>query len=101
MEQIKDRYITFENIDCYKNAIDVLDAMKELFETIPESKNDFWKRFMQFIPDNYQEVFSKDGDNKDILYHVCGNVFYISDLFDEYDFTKGLDVLQRAELECC
>ncbi|MCK9336358.1 MAG: N(2)-fixation sustaining protein CowN [Arcobacteraceae bacterium] len=101
MIQEKDRYITFENIDCYKNAIDVLDAMNELFEMIPESKNDFWVRFMGFIPENYKDIFSKEGDNKDILYHVCGNIFYIWDLFDEYDFEKGQEILNCAEMECC
>jgi hypothetical protein len=99
--QTKDRYITFSNIDCYKNAIDVLDSMNELFDTIPESKNDFWQRFMSFIPEGYKTVFSKDGDNKDILYHICANVFYISDLFDEYEFEKGINILSRAEIECC
>lgn len=99
--QIKDRYLTFSNINCYQNAIEVLDAMNELFDTIPQSKNEFWQRFMSFIPDDYKKVFSKDGDNKDILYHICGNVFYIYDLFDEYEFEKGLNLLEQAELECC
>ncbi len=101
MMQQRDRYITFSNIDCYTNAIAVLDAMNELFDDIPESKNDFWQRFMSFIPDDYQTIFSKEGDKKDILYYVCANVFYISDLFDEYEFEKGIEILEQAELECC
>ncbi len=36
--QTRDRYVTFSNIDCYKNAIEVLDAMNELFEMVPEAK---------------------------------------------------------------
>lgn len=98
--KIKDRYITFENIDCYENAALVLDAMIALFTEKPESKNDLWVNFMDKIPDNYREVWQK-GDEKDTLYLVCANVFYISDLFEEYDFEQGIEVLEQVELECC
>lgn len=99
-EQEKDRYITFNNIDCYENAALVLDAMNELFELEPESKNGLWVKFMEQIPENYREEFAKK-DCKDTLYLVCANVFYISDLFEEYDFDKGIEVLDQVELECC
>jgi hypothetical protein len=98
--QEKDRYITFENIDCYQNSIDVLDAMNELFNKIPDSKNELWVRFMEKIPTNYKIEHSKNGE-RDILYQVCSNVFYISDLFEEHDFEKGIELLDIAELECC
>lgn len=96
----KDRYITFENIDCYENAALVLDAMNELFELEPKSKNKLWVKFMDKIPTNYREVWAKGGQ-KDTLYLVCANVFYIHDLFDEFDFEKGTEVLDQVELECC
>ncbi len=100
-KSIEERYISFKNIDCYKNTFLVLDAMNELFEKEPESKNPFWEHFMDKIPQNYHEVFAKEGDSKDILYHVCANVFYIFDLFEDYDFDKGVDLMDRCELECC
>ena len=96
----KDRYITFQNIDCYENAALVLDAMIALFEEKPEAKNSLWLNFMDKIPENYREVWSK-GEEKDTLYLVCANVFYISDLFEEYDFEQGIEVLDQVELECC
>lgn len=96
----KDRYVTFSNIDCYENAVLVIDAMNELFALKSESKDEFWNLFMQKIPHNYKEVFKK-GDSHDILYLVCANVFYISDLFENFDFEKGIEVLEQAELECC
>ena len=100
MAEIKDRYITFENIDCYENAALVLDAMNELFILKPESKNKLWIKFMEAIPQNYREVFSI-GDSLDTLYLVCSHVFYISDLFDDFEFEKGIEVLDQVELECC
>lgn len=100
MGAVKDRYITFDNIDCYENSALVIDAMIELFEKKPDSKNKLWNNFMNKIPTNYREVFEKDG-NKDILYLVCANVFYISDLFEEYEFEEGIEVLDQVELDCC
>jgi len=74
--------------------------MIALFTQKPESKNNLWVNFMDKIPDNYREVWSK-GEEKDTLYLVCANVFYISDLFEEYDFVQGIEVLDQVELECC
>lgn len=95
----RDRYVSFENIDCYQNAIDVLDAMYALFKSHPQSKNEFWKRFDSLIPDDYKEQIRKEGS--DILYQVCSNVFYMDSLFEEYDWQEGIDALDKAELECC
>lgn len=100
VKMAKDRYVSFKDIDCYKYAVEVLDALHELFIKEPESKNAFWDRFLENIDPNYKEVHEKEGC-KDILYQVCSNVFYISDLFDEYEFEKGVDLLSRIELECC
>jgi len=52
------------------------------------------------LPLDYHNEYTKEGW-KDILYLVCSNVFYISDLFEEYDFEKGIAFLDKAELECC
>lgn len=100
MSQEKDRYVTFSNIDCYENAALVLDAMNELFTLKPASKNKLWVKFMEAIPQNYREVFAL-ADSQDTLYLVCSHVFYISDLFDQYEFEKGLEVLDQVEMECC
>jgi hypothetical protein len=100
MQETKDRYVTFNNIDCYENAALVLDAMNKLFELKPESKNELWVKFMDKIPTNYREVFQKE-QGKDTLYLVCSNVFYISDLFDDWDFEEGIEVLDQVEMECC
>ena len=100
MQEIKDRYVTFNNIDCYKNAVDVLDALGKLLKKQPEANNEFWLRFYEHIPENYSELYEKEG-YKDILYYVCSNCFYISDLFEEYDYEEGIAAMDKAELECC
>ena len=99
-EEVRDRYISFNNIDCYKDAARVWGGMTELFEEEPKAMNSFWERFYTYIPENYHEVLAKE-NHKDILYHICSNVFYISDLFDDYDFEKGIAVLDTVEMDCC
>ena len=49
---------------------------------------------------NYKDVFATH-DSKDILYHICSHVFYLSALFEEYDFDKGVELMEKAEMECC
>lgn len=100
VENVRDRYVTFSNIDCYENAAKVLDAMKDLFKQRPSAKNEFWERFMSVIPQNYREVFALE-EYKDTLYQVCSNLFYIYELFEEYDFEDGVSVMELCELECC
>lgn len=100
MDTTRDRYISFANIDCYENATDVLDALYELFILHPEAKNELWQRFETLIPANYKEIFAKK-DSKDILYHICSHVFYLSQLFEDYRFEKGIALMEKAELECC
>ena len=99
-EEVRDRYVSFHNIDCYENAVFVLDAMYELFALYPEAKNELWVRFETLIPKDYKAEFAKK-DSKDILYHICSHVFYLSALFEEYDFEKGIALMEQAELECC
>lgn len=100
MDATRDRYISFTNIDCYENATDVLDALYALFTLHPEAKNELWMRFETLIPRDYKTIFAKH-DSKDILYHICSHVFYLSALFEEYDFEQGIVLMEKAELECC
>lgn len=100
MNTQRDRYISFQNIDCYENAAQVLDAMEELFTLYPEANDVFWIRFKALIPEDYKAIFAKK-ESKDILYHICSHVFYISALFEMYDFEKGILLMEKAEMECC
>lgn len=100
MSKTKDRYVSFENIDCYNDAKVVLDAMYELFKQEPASKNPFWERFETKLPQDYANN-PVDESGKDILYEVCSNVFYIEELFDDYEFEKGLELLKTVEFDCC
>jgi hypothetical protein len=95
-----DRYITFENIDCYNNAKLVLDAMYELFDANSEAKNEFWERFETKLPSDYITT-PVDELGRDILYVICSNVFYLEELFEKYTFEKGTALLNTTEFDCC
>lgn len=96
----KDRYISFENIDCYEDAKSVLDAMHKLFAQNPEAYDKFWERFKSKLPKDYTNN-PIDELGRDILYEVCSNVFYIEELFEKYNFEEGMKLLQCAEFDCC
>jgi hypothetical protein len=96
----KDRYVSFENIDCYNNAQAVLEAMEELFSLHVNAKNEFWERFLSKLPDDYKNNPIDEG-GRDTLYQVCSNVFYFEELFESYDFEKGLEILKTTEFDCC
>ena len=80
-----DRYVTFMNIDCYKHATEVIDAIIEVTQD-ERYNNRFWEAFKAKIPQTY---FDKKSDEK-VLYHVCASVFYIEELFEESNHTIGL-----------
>lgn len=92
-----ERYVSFENIDCFENACLVLDAFFALLDQTPKANNGFWEKFKSKIPANYH---SRTPD-EDVLYLVCSNVFYLEELFENYDFAQGINALNKAELECC
>lgn len=95
-EEPVDRYVTFMNIDCYKHASDVIDAILEVTKEENYS-NRYWEIFKQNIPQSY---FMQKSDEK-VLYYVCSTVFYIEELFEKSDYTVGIELLKNCEYQCC
>jgi hypothetical protein len=95
-EETVDRYVSFMNIDCYKHASDVIDAIIEVTET-KEYNNRFWEVYKEKIPQSY---FDKKSDEK-VLYHVCASVFYIEELFEQSNHAVGLGLMKNCEYQCC
>lgn len=95
-EATTDRYISFQNIDCYKHASDVIDEILEIIED-EQYNNKFWEVFQKKIPQAY---FDKKPDEK-VLYLVCSSVFYIEELFEESEDEVGLELMSTCEYQCC
>ena len=98
--RIDERYVSFENIDCFENACRVID---EMFKVLEESGhvNLYWKKIIPTIPQAYYDRDSRADEKEALLYLVCSNVFYLEELFENADPQPGLDALRKGELECC
>ena len=94
--EVADRYVSFMNIDCYRHASDVIDAILEVTQDERYS-NRFWEVFKSKIPQTY---FDKNPDEK-VLYHVCASVFYIEELFETSNHAVGLELMSTCEYQCC
>jgi hypothetical protein len=92
-----ERYVSFENIDCFENACLVLDAFFALLSKTPQARNAFWERFIQKVPATYH---TRTPD-EEVLYLVCSHVFYLEELFETFAWSRGQEALAKAELECC
>jgi len=98
--RIDERYVSFENIDCFENACLVIDEMFKVIEA-SEHVNLYWKKIIPTIPQAYYDRNSKADEKEALLYLVCSNVFYLEELFENVDHEPGLNALRRCELECC
>jgi N(2)-fixation sustaining protein CowN len=99
--RIDERYVSFENIDCFENACVVVDNMLRVLEN-PEHMNLYWKKILPMIPEQaYKARNAKLDESEVLLYLICSNVFYIEELFENADDAQGLAALKRCELECC
>jgi len=94
------RALKKDSLDCYRHLTLVIETINELFELYPKSKSRYWKRFMKKIPNNYKELFEND-EGHHILYFLCTNMFFVIDLFEKYDFKKGINLTNSIDVEFC
>ena len=90
-----DRYVSFEGINCDQNAETLIDMIK-VYADGPAAKNKFWRIFAKKIER------SRAGDTGvgDALYLIHSNVYYIRDLFEEYEDETALELRDHIEEEC-
>jgi len=98
--RIDERYVSFENIDCFENACLVIDSLLRVTEAA-EHVNLYWKKVIPTIPQAYYTRKKEDDAKEALLYLVCSNVFYLEELFEKEEDAQGQDALRRCELECC
>lgn len=98
--RIDERYVSFENIDCFENACLVIDRLLAVTEAA-EHINLYWKKIIPTIPQAYYDRDAKADTSEALLYLVCSNVFYLEELFENAEDEVGLHAMRRCELECC
>ena len=90
-----DRYVSFSGIDCDGNAERVLAMVLALIAR-PEVDNAFWQNFARQVT----AMRSGSGPNRDALYLLHANVYYVRDLFDEHGDDEARQALDQLEEEC-
>lgn len=98
--RVDERYVSFENIDCFENACVVIDHLLRVTQN-PEHMNLYWKKIIPTIPEAYHARDYKADTKEELLYLVCSNVFYFEELFENADDEAALLALRKCELECC
>lgn len=91
-----DRYVSFKGIDCEGNSRRIIERLYSHIDD-PAKTNAFWERFKQKL------AVADDPTKRqaDGLCLLCSNVYYIADLFEEYEDEDGLAMLRQLEDECC
>lgn len=91
-----DRYVTFQNINCFERAQRVMAAAVRVLSD-PAHHNPFWQQFLDKTPPS----FASGEEDEDLLYHICANLFYLEELFEAAADEEGLALLDTAEYDCC
>ena len=88
-----DRYLSFEGIDLEANMADVLGHLRRHFAA--GRGNAFWDRFEERLA----AADSGEGAS-DRLLLMHAHVYYMRELFEEYEDEEALAALARLEEQC-
>ena len=88
-----DRYVSFVGIDCAGNARRIMEHIDRHL-AIPERNNRFWDYFVQ-------KREGKNGPKGDDLFLIHSNVNQIRELFEIWNDTEALRLLDHLEEQCC
>ncbi|GAA0587181.1 N(2)-fixation sustaining protein CowN [Caenispirillum bisanense] len=91
-----DRYVSFSGIDCEGNTARLLARVFHHIDD-PLKSNAFWDKFRAEVA-AAEDIHARKFDG---LCLVCARVGIIAELFEQYDDTEGLALLEQIENECC
>ena len=91
-----DRYVSFAGIDCDGNAGRLIARIFMHIDD-PLKSNAFWDKFRSDVL-AAEDIHARKFDGLCLL---CARVGIIAELFEQYDDTEGLALLERIENECC
>ncbi len=88
-----DRYISFQGIDCDGRGQKILSYIEQYVDAPPHYSP--WLDYFQ------QKLRDRVAIDQDALHFVSSQINNIYALFEEYEDTKALDLLEKVEEECC
>lgn len=92
-QQSRDRYVSFQGLDCDQKARQVVDFIEQYVAQPPHPSR--WLEYFQMKLANRQAL------GQDELYFVGSQVNAIRSLFAEYQNEVALTLLEQVEEECC
>lgn len=87
------RYVSFKGIDCAGKARRIMELIDGHL-AIPERNNRFWAYFVQ-------KREGKIGPKGDDLFLIHSNVNQVRELFELWNDTEALQLLDQFEEQCC
>lgn len=92
-QQNIDRYVSFEGTDCDEKACRIVSYIKQYVEKPPHQSP--WSEYFQAKLSNRLAL------GQDELFLACSQMNNIRSLFEEYEDTEALDLLEQVEEDCC
>ena len=87
------RYISFEGTDCEEKSCRIIRYVKQYTENPPHPS--LWSEYFR------DKLESNVALGQDDLFIVCSQINNVRSLFEEYDDTEALDLLEQIEEDCC
>lgn len=94
-----DRYVSYKNIDCAGNSKKLMALLRRHIDA-PQKTNAFWQQFKEKLDrvGNPQENNGRCIDELFLIHTYINNLY---EIFEEYDDTEALALLEAIERECC
>ena len=90
-QQNVNRYISFEGTDCEDKSCQIVSYIKRHTED-PSSP---WSEYFR------DKLESSLALGQDELFVVCSQMNNVRSLFEEYEDTEALNLLEQVEEDCC
>lgn len=94
-----DRYVTFKNIDCEGNSRRLMAMLRRHIDD-PARSNRFWEQFKEKLAQVGQSP-QNGGRSLDELFLIHTYINNLYELFEAFEDTEALALLQQIERECC
>ena len=92
-QQKTDRYVNFQGIDCDGQASKLIDYIDKYIKNPPHESS--WSEYFR------TKLREKVSIEQDELHFICSQMNNVYSLFEEYEDTEALNLLEQIEEECC
>lgn len=87
------RYISFEGTDCEEKSCRIIRHVKQYTEKPPHPSH--WSEYFR------NKLERGPALGQDELFIVCSQMNNVRSLFEEYEDTDALNLLEQVEEDCC